>query len=454
MKRNVKMRKKQKQKRKRVINKYVKKIKEHHDKLWCPNNNIQFEKKEMNTWFNIEVSRSNTKKEMTANIKFKTKKEEQLYKCKKVIMHLTYDQKKIMNKWFNSYALMYNETLRLIKKRRIEGKDAIYDYKKLRTLYLKEVKDNIRSFYDDCKKEIAKSHNLDHAIKLACASYKSALDNYKKGNIRHFRIRYWRHNKQNRVMDIEDSCFGDEGLCHAVFGKIKCTYDKKDFDLSNVNITCKMTHDRLLNKYCLFVPEKIKTIKRDHKRQVISCDPGIRTFMTGVTENHVIKMGDKCSTRIKKYLKIIDKRNNMNIPVKIKKKNEKVYNRKITGLVDEMHWKTINYLTRRHKKVLVGDMSVKGITCNKTSKINRMTKRIAYKLKFYKFRQRLEYKCNVRRCEFKVVDESYTSKICSMCGYLNNNLGSSKKYDCPSCLTTMDRDVNGARGIFIKSLYQ
>ena len=47
------------------------------------------------------------------------------------------------------------------------------------------------------------------------------------------------------------------------------------------------------------------------------------------------------------------------------------------------------------------------------------------------------------------VNEAYTSKTCSCCGKINN-CGSSKIYKCESCSLIMDRDVNGARNIFIK----
>ena len=80
-----------------------------------------------------------------------------------------------------------------------------------------------------------------------------------------------------------------------------------------------------------------------------------------------------------------------------------------------------------------------------------MTKRIGYKLSFYKFRQRLEYKCSAKKVEYKLVDEKYTSKICSVCGNLNETLGSSKIFNCIKCKVIMDRDINGARGILIKS---
>ena len=50
------------------------------------------------------------------------------------------------------------------------------------------------------------------------------------------------------------------------------------------------------------------------------------------------------------------------------------------------------------------------------------------------------------------VNESYTSKTCTHCGCIND-VGSSKVYSCKSCNLVIDRDVNGARNIFIKHTY-
>ncbi len=98
-------------------------------------------------------------------------------------------------------------------------------------------------------------------------------------------------------------------------------------------------------------------------------------------------------------------------------------------------------------------MSVKGIVNNKTSNINKMVKRLAYKMKFYTYRQRLEYKCKSKAVGLKVIDEKYTSKVCSNCGWYNKKLGGNKIYKCPSCKKKIDRDVNGCRGIFIKQWF-
>jgi len=345
---------------------------------------------------------------------------------------------------------MYNKTLKLMKKRYINEEKAILNFKELRTKHMKEVRNKIILESNNNTKERVKCHNLDYAIKLVCSNYKSALSNFRNGNIKHFRIKYWRYNMRIKTMDIENQQFTKKGFCHSVFGDIDSIYDGERFDLTKVDTDCKLQYDRLFNKYYLIVPEKINITENKNKREVFCGDPGIRTFITGISENNAIKIGDRCGDKIKRYLKIIDKRNNMNISNKIKKKNEKIYNRKITGLVTELHWKTIKYLTSNYRNILIGDMSVKGIINNKTSKLNKFVKRIATWLGFYKFRQRLEYKCNSYKINYMIIDESYTSKICSKCGEMKEDLGSSKIFSCDNCNVVMDRDINGARGIFIK----
>ena len=72
----------------------------------------------------------------------------------------------------------------------------------------------------------------------------------------------------------------------------------------------------------------------------------------------------------------------------------------------------------------------------------------------YAFRQYLIFKAQ----EFPWVkvhigSEEYTSKTCTGCGTLKHNLGSSKVFRCPNpaCRCVVNRDVNGARNIFIKN---
>jgi len=85
--------------------------------------------------------------------------------------------------------------------------------------------------------------------------------------------------------------------------------------------------------------------------------------------------------------------------------------------------------------------------------MNKMVKRVGNSLSLYKFKQKLQYKCLLKNVKYKEVDESHTSKLCSNCGVEYKwNLQGKKIYECNYCGLHMDRDINGAKNIMIKSI--
>jgi len=71
---------------------------------------------------------------------------------------------------------------------------------------------------------------------------------------------------------------------------------------------------------------------------------------------------------------------------------------------------------------------------------------------FYKFKQRLLWRCKAIGKHCLIVDERFTSMTCTACGNQDYDLGGSEMYDCKHCGISIDRDVNGARNIFMKNL--
>ena len=84
--------------------------------------------------------------------------------------------------------------------------------------------------------------------------------------------------------------------------------------------------------------------------------------------------------------------------------------------------------------------------------ISATTSRFMNTFSFYKFHEKLKSMASLKGCKLYIVEESYTSKTCGMCGELNNNLGGSKTFKCPKCSIIIDRDYNGARNILLKHL--
>lgn len=334
------------------------------------------------------------------------------------------------------------------------------NYCNIRTYFLKNIKNEIinNCFSNIINKEIKiKSHILDCSIKIACSNYQSAITNFNNGNIKHFRIRYWKDKRAIKTIEIENCYFTKNSLCPSIFGSIKGYFNKGnkklDFNFNEIKKSCKLQYNKKIKEYILFVPENIENIKiYDKPKNIIGIDPGLRTFMTCLTENEAIEICNLKKSRLEKLINKKIKLQKNNIKSKNKNKLKKSVNKRIKGLVDELHWKSINFLTKNYKNILIGDLSTKGIVCNNTSFLKEYNKQLAYSLSFFKFRERLSYKCLVKNCNYIKVNEYYTSKTCSFCSNYKEDLGSNKIYNCTKCNSILDRDINGCRNIILKCL--
>ena len=126
-------------------------------------------------------------------------------------------------------------------------------------------------------------------------------------------------------------------------------------------------------------------------------------------------------------------------------------------LVSEMHKKIARYLVDNYDVIIVGDMSTQSVSQKVDKRGNR--RKIGAQvvanllnLRHYGFRQYLEYLCKRNGRTLVVQDESYTSKTCGGCGFIHDKLGASEVFKCPHCDYHTDRDINGARNIFLRWL--
>jgi putative transposase len=425
----------------------VENILKHKNDIWYPTEKLINSEIKLNTWFSIKES-------LPENVNFKQseyiveKKEEIKYKCKRIELDLTKKQKHIVNVWLNAYSEMYNESLKYIKENIDEDKKVL-NFQYLRNIL--KIKKEIL-----VKRSNIKVHDIDYAIKLACQNYKSGLTNFKKGFIKYFRVRYWRKQRKEKIIDMEKQNFNNNTIRKNILGEVKGYYNGERFNFNSIESDCRLQKNE--GKYYLYVPNLVvannNNANVNNKSKQITIDPGIRRFGTGITEDKIVKIGEKSNIKIRDYLLKKDLiMSKENIDKKIKIKNEKIINKKIKNLVNELHWKTINYLTKNYETVLIGNMSSKGIV-SKNGNLNKTTKRIAMHLNFYKFHERLKYKCNINNLGYGKINEWMTSKMCSLCGNLNENLGGSEIYKCSKCNVKMERDINGARNIYIKAILQ
>lgn len=329
----------------------------------------------------------------------------------------------------------------------------ILNYKRIRTYVLKEIRDDIqkksnRNNIDDLSVYI---HILDTSIKKACANYKTCVTNYLENNCKSFRIKYWRRNKKTLMMEIESSYIKKNQIAPSKLGTMKYYYDGEEYKLPS-KTTINVYYNSKNNEFTVGIPEKVNRTKTI-KEKTISIDQGMKTYVTGITENNAIKYGSNMIKKLMPYIKKIRKiKENKEISEKRKRGIEKKNIVKIQNLIDEAQWKIINEITDSYKTVIIGNLSTKNITNNGKSEMTPEMKDLAYKLRFYEFRERMKYKCISKGVNYKVINESYTSKVCTHCSNYNKNLKNERIYECIKCDTVIDRDLNGARNILLKAI--
>jgi len=105
-------------------------------------------------------------------------------------------------------------------------------------------------------------------------------------------------------------------------------------------------------------------------------------------------------------------------------------------------------LVREHDVIVIEDLAVRNMVRNRS-----LAKAIS-DCGWGKFRRQLEYKCERAGRRLVVIDRWYpSSKTCSACGHLLASLSlSTRAWQCPSCGTRHDRDVNAAKNILAAGL--
>jgi transposase len=414
--------------------------------LWKPPSQINFQRK--NEWIrsydNVTCDPYTTTLK-TANVT------NEVIACKRIELHLTEIQKTILRRWMMAYVKMYNEGLHYIKKQFREKETITLNFKKLRTYHLKAARDQIQqnSYVEEYGTHThIKTHMLDGAIKLVCSMYKSALTNYKKGNIKHFRLRYLRKKRFYRL-DIEQQYIKENGICPSILEPMIATYDGEPFEWSSITSDSQLQYDSELENYYLLVPERRPTKKIDKRKSWISLDPGARTFLTGYSNEEVVEIGSRIDERIKRLqtkLQAIEK----NFKKKKRKKKRRRCARKIENIIKDLHWKSIQYLVSNYDHILIGNMSTKSVV---KGNLPASVKNVMIALSHFTFRERLQYKAMQHHVTVHVVNEAYTTKMCSCCTWLNEDIGSLKVFHCQQCNNVMDRDVDAARCIAFAGLF-
>ena len=124
---------------------------------------------------------------------------------------------------------------------------------------------------------------------------------------------------------------------------------------------------------------------------------------------------------------------------------------RIQNLINELHHKTARFLVDNFDVILLPDFKTSGMVTRSQRRIRSKTVRNLLSFAHHRFRNFLRHKASENGRTVLIVNEAYTSKTVSWTGEINHKLGG-RKTVTSSDGRRMDRDHNGARGIFLRAL--
>lgn len=289
--------------------------------------------------------------------------------------------------------------------------------------------------------------------------------------------------RKNKKQTFAHPRMGKKGMvCSKSLGEIKLTEKLPEESAGkNVDITCD--HGRwficvmknIIIKGNMSSMSEIQGQEKDIslKNKEVKCialDPGSRTFMTGFNENEVMQYGKDFSVNYllplaKKMRKLFSLRDKIKKHSLYKKEyNEKpqwmndtlrhiekqlyILESKRQDLTEHLH-KTVAYqIVSDYDVIYLPEFFSKEMVKTKGRNINRKAVHNMLSLCHYRFKTYLLWLAKKYNKKVFIVNESYTSKTRSWNGIIDENLGSSKTIRENDLI--VDRDINGARGIYLK----
>jgi putative transposase len=287
------------------------------------------------------------------------------------------------------------------------------------------------------------------AIKDACLAVKAAKKGFaKNGQINKCKFRS-RKDKQQTIF-IPKTAIKDCGIYHSILGKCRLKEAlPNNFSDARLTIT--------YGEYYLITSKQVQPSQTDNQGRVVALDPGVRTFMTFLSEDSFGWLGNDSNLYIRKLCFKLDKLVSKISKARCQQKRrfKKAADRlrcKIKHLIKELHHKTAKFLTDNFDVILLPTFETSQMVSKSKRKLRNKSVRQMLTLSHYEFKCFLKWKAWEKSKIVIDCNEAYTSKTVSWTGEVNKNLGGSRIIKSTQIGLAMDRDLNGARGIFLRAL--
>lgn len=355
-------------------------------------------------------------------------------RAKRIRVYPTPAQKSLFKRWFGTSRKTYNLTV-----------DHLNQPKELRATHWMGAAKQILPTLPEWAKEIPYQVKKI-AVEDAYKAFSNGCRKAKKTGAP-FRLSFRSAKDPRQSCFIPSSALKDSGIYPRIAGELKMS-EKLPDDARDSRLIFE--HGR----WFVIVPYRVAISRAENQGRVVALDPGVRTFLTGFAEDGVFKIGRGDFARIARLGRHMDDLQSRiaKAPCRQKRSLRKALSRmkfKVWDLIDELHFKSIAFLLKNYDAVLLPTFETSEMVARSNRKIRSKTVRAMLSFAFHKFGMRLESKAKELGKLVLRVCEAYTSKTASWTGKIKQ-IGAAKRITSGGI--TVDRDVNGARGIFLRAL--
>jgi len=370
-------------------------------------------------------------------------------RSRKIRLFLNPEQKARLKQWFGVSRFVYNTTIK-----HLQQPDTKANWMAIKTEILNSLPDWAKPVPFQIKsiaiKDACLAVKAAHVFggKLPPETLRAKKGFGQDGKIRKCKFRSRKDTKQS--IFVPKSAIKDCGIYHSILGKCKLK-EALPITFSDGRLTLAY------GEYYLIVSEQVQPRQTDNQGRVVALDPGVRTFMTFLSENsfgwigldsnlHIQKLCFKLDALVSKIPKS---------PSQQKSRFKKACSRlrcKIQNLVKELHHKAARFLVDNFDVILLPTFETSQMVSKSRRKLKNKSVRQMLTLSHYEFKNFLKWKAWETSKLVIDCNEAYTSKTVSWTGEVIQKLGGARVIKSASTGLRMCRDLNGARGIFLRAL--
>jgi putative transposase len=344
----------------------------------------------------------------------------------------------LFDRWFAAGRWCFNKAKEIQDGRKETGEKPLSKYD-LRSQVLLDASE----FYGDVPYLVKAGAVLDYVD-----AQKAAVRKYKQtGEISE--VHYRSRKKPTQSCVIKPESVTMQGIYATISGKLKTS--------EPLHTDGEAIMKRENGKYFLYTTIKnTEKVICENQARIVAIDPGVRTFATFYAGDVCGKIGEADFTRITRLCLGLDKL----ISRKAKSRNHRErrsldkaiqrHRARIQNLVGELHRKTSLFLVKNFDIILLPAFETKQMSERMERKITKKSVRSMLTFSHYRFKQYLRHKADEYGKQVVEANEAYTTKTASWTGETFENLNS--KRFIRSQGVTVDRDINGARGIMLRAL--